>query len=661
MSRFKPSSPDAAAAAAIATPPGDWDETLLRALEAGRVSASPDDHPQLAEALAAYNKIESLFSLLRGPAGAASETQAEPLPERFGRYLVRGTLGAGAFGTVYLADDPQLGRAVAIKAPRLNSPLLPEAGQGEGGKLRQRDGAKPDSDSLSRRERAGVRADQITTEARLAARLNHPAIVAVYDVGRAGDQPYIVMEYVPGKTLEALLTSTIPGDDLPRSSAADALTGPPQATSQGQPPQAVRGRPSFTQSAELLATVADALHYAHKLGFVHRDLKPSNILIETPVENARCGATGLGRPHVADFGLALSEETQRRFAGQLAGTPAYMSPEQVRGEAHHLDGRTDIWSLGVIGYQLLTGRQPFWRGHLPTCLDEIQHRDPKPPRQIDDAIPPELERIVLKCLAKRPTERYTTAADIATDLRRWLRQQSAGPAAGAQFVRRAALAAMMLLAIALAVFGWHAKSTSRPAATEPLTAAVDVRLWNPADRERRGLSLADAGALPLRIGDQVRVEASASQPSFLYLIWIGADGVAHPVYPWRGGDWTDLPAEKPVAHLSLPDNPTQGWPMAGPSGVETLLLFARHAPLPRDVGIPKLLAGLPPLSIDDPGSLIRLGQSRVNPNDRAPRLTSPETIDDPALAAQRFLDQRFGRQFDSVQAISFQVTGGQPE
>src|SRR5262249_19949742 len=132
-----------------------------------------------------------------------------------------------------------------------------------------------------------------------------------------------------------------------------------------------------------------------------------------------------GEPLVADFGLAVREDVQRLKSGEVAGTPAYMAPEQVRGETHRLDGRTDVWGLGVILYLGLTGRLPFAGARPQEIYDEIQHRDPRPPRQINDAVPRELERICLKCLAKRMTDRYQTAADLADDLRNWL--ASGGP------------------------------------------------------------------------------------------------------------------------------------------------------------------------------------------------------------------------------------------
>ncbi|HEV3025755.1 MAG TPA: serine/threonine-protein kinase [Pirellulales bacterium] len=346
-----PRDPALSEAAAVETPrggadPSDSDDPLFRAIESGCLDGPLPGDPELAKAVAAHRKLEGLFGLLREPAGLVTDTQdGQPMPERIGRYVIRGVLGHGTFGTVYLAHDPDLNRQVAVKAPRTG------------------------------RFATAADADKFLAEARHAAGLKHPGIVVVHDVGRDDSYCYIVHEFVPGRTLAEVMKSE---------------------------------RLSPLAAAKLLADVADALHYAHQHRFVHRDIKPANILLDEQ-----------GRPHVADFGLAVSEETQGQLAGQIAGTPAYMSPEQVRGETHRLDGRADIWSLGVIAYQLLTGRLPFRQENPVSLLDDIEHREPIPPRQIDDAIPAEFERIALRCLAKRATDRYPTALDLVEDLRHW--------------------------------------------------------------------------------------------------------------------------------------------------------------------------------------------------------------------------------------------------
>jgi serine/threonine protein kinase/formylglycine-generating enzyme required for sulfatase activity len=223
-------------------------------------------------------------------------------------------------------------------------------------------------------------AEAYLAEARIAANLDHPNIVPVHDVGSTERFPcYIVSKFIEGSTL----ARKIKGNRL-----------------------------SVAEAVELTEAVAEALHYAHKQGVFHRDIKPGNILLDPA-----------GKPYITDFGVALREENVGR-GPRYAGTPAYMSPEQARGEGHRVDGRSDIFTLGVIFYELLTGRRPFHADSRQELLERIANVEARPPRQWDDTIPKELERICLKALSQRASERYTTAKDFADDLRHFMEQST---------------------------------------------------------------------------------------------------------------------------------------------------------------------------------------------------------------------------------------------
>lgn len=214
--------------------------------------------------------------------------------------------------------------------------------------------------------------DRFRREAQAAGRLNHPNIVSIYDYGEEGDTAYIVMEFVAGKPLSDLVGKT--------------------------------NRFVIGETAGIMLQLLDALEYSHSRGVVHRDIKPSNILV-----------AGNNQIKIADFGIARIESSNLTQVGAMLGTPSYMSPEQVMGQS--VDGRSDIYSAGVILYQLLTGVTPFKGGHAAAVMHKVLTQAPAPPREHNPAVSAVLEEIVLKAMARLPEDRFQTASEFKAALK----------------------------------------------------------------------------------------------------------------------------------------------------------------------------------------------------------------------------------------------------
>jgi Protein kinase domain len=384
-------------------------ELLMRAedLRAEGVAVSPEelcrDCPELlSDVERLLQGIGDVEQLLHAPECAAAGTPSEavspartvPPLSRVPDFEILGELGRGGMGVVYKARHVALGRIVALKVIRAGAHASPE--------------------ELARFQR----------EAEAAARLSHPNIVQVYQVGASEGLPYCALEYVEGETL-----------------AHHLERGP-------LPPREV---------ASLIESLAAAAHLAHSRNIVHRDLKPANILLAASGV-ATPGAPQTAIPKITDFGLArrLDDEVGQTQTGAIVGTPAYMAPEQTSGQRHAVGPAADVYALGAILYECLTGRPPFEGKNALETLDQVRHREPPPPSQVHPKVPRDLETICLKCLRKEPEKRYGSAQELADDLGRFLRGEAvaARPVGLAERLakwarRRPAVAALLIVLLVM--------------------------------------------------------------------------------------------------------------------------------------------------------------------------------------------------------------------
>jgi serine/threonine protein kinase len=332
-----------------------------------------------------------------------SRTPARSVPG----YDVLGEIGRGGMGVVYRARQVGLNRVVALKM------IL--AGQDAPAELRGR----------------------FRREAEAIARLRHPGIVQVHEVGESEGRPYLALEFVDGGSL------------------ADRLRA---------------GLLQVPEAATLVEALARAIDHAHRAGVVHRDLKPANVLLHrrSEIQSSKSeGDSDVGcrmsdvEPKVTDFGLAkcLDEASDQTRSGAVLGTPNYMAPEQAVGKTQDVGPAADIYALGAILYECLTGRPPFKGATVLDTLEQVRSQEPVPPSQFDQKLPRDLETICLKCLRKEPQKRYAAAGDLADDLRRFLDQRPILarpvrlPERAVKWVKRQPALAATLLALAVALLG----------------------------------------------------------------------------------------------------------------------------------------------------------------------------------------------------------------
>lgn len=388
-------------------------------------------------------------------------------------------------------------------------------------------------------------------EANAVASMRHPGIMQLFTCGVYNDKPYLVLEYVSGGDLEEKIK---------------------QAKNQPWP---------LEKAVALVVELAHAIHHAHGKGILHRDLKPANILFHED-----------GKAVIADFGLAkLLEDSSLTMNGQIMGSPAWIPPEQAAGDLANIGPASDTFGLGAVLYQLLTGKAPFYLPSSFQALIKAREANVDSPRKLNPLIPVDLEKLLLKALAKNPKDRFSSGEDFATQLEHWLNRKK----------RRNLLVGSVSAFVVIA--GLLALAVSRGGSNNPIEVVAELTcekfeiFLRPGEGIEKAswLKLPSVGTLPAKPGDLMFVEAKFNQPAYIYLFFVQADGKVKPLYPWSL-DGTGLGK---ITMNDIPNHPGPSkelsWPPLGVNegsptrkairfdaspGLETILLLASKDPWP---------------------------------------------------------------------------------
>lgn len=623
--------------------------------------AGDDEVP---DTVAPGNEVETLT-----PLPSRERTEEVPATDR---YEVRAKLGEGGMGAVYRARDRVLDREVALKVIR------------------------PDVLTADLRQRFLV-------EAQAVARLDHPNIVKVFDVGEwsppgEGPTPYLSLEFVSGGSLSKHLA---------------------------------QGAMELREASRVVRLLARAMAHAHSRGVVHRDLKPDNVLLAAQADEPSLNC-GLGCPKVTDFGLARQQGSVQRLTrtGAVMGTPAYMAPEQAEGlEA---GPPADVYALGVILYRLLTGKVPFAAPSAVEVMYQVIRETPPPPRQVRPEVPEELENICLACMDKKPAAR-PTAGELAARLELFLAgvspsamtmapqqgnervKSDAGtkgltespnatlqPRPNTEFGRKgvgvgwivAAVVALVLLvpagvvAVVLSLFMFsgpvsitgkedanvisiksgrarplrvQAEDGGKTITKASLSGELMVKVWA-TDRGVKGWPIGvTEGAVPVRKGDQIQIEATLNEPAYGFLLLVDGQGSVTPLYPWNADELVveSVDAAAPLkkeAKFRNPPRLSSGWPLDDTPGLETVLLLARREPWPEGKKLSEVMGKVPAAPLREHGEVVVRGWNRGKVVEVGVQLDikrgvekQAKEIDDQLL---RLVD-RLSAEFEVIRAVRF--------